>query len=155
MELSQASRASVGPYVGPREGKHVLMRGGDVFIKTGLAGVFGNLSMGTQQVLTGVGIPIHRHFEMNETFYVAEGRGTFVLDDARYPIEKGGSIFIPKLSWHGFENPDVELLLLWIMTPPGVDGMFRALGTPPGAAAIARTKDQINEVAGRYDTEFR
>lgn len=111
--------------------------------------------MGTQQVLRGVGIPIHRHFTMDETFYVLEGSGTFILDDVRYPIAKGGSIFIPRHSWHGFENPDEELLLLWIMAPAGVEGMFRELGTPPDTPAPQRTKDEVNLVAGKYGTEFR
>jgi len=131
------------------------MRGGDVLIKTGLVGAFGSFAMGTQQVLAGVGIPMHRHFEMNETFYVVEGSGIFVLDDVRYPIEKGGSIFIPKFAWHGFENPDCELVLLWIMSPPGVDGFFRECGTAPGSPALDRTKEQVNQIAGTYGTEFR
>jgi mannose-6-phosphate isomerase-like protein (cupin superfamily) len=142
-------------YVGPSEGEHVLMRGGRVFLKTGRAGAFDKIAMGTQQVLTGVGIPIHRHFEMDETFYVLEGSGTFVMDDVRYSIEQGGTIFIPGNSWHGFENPDCELLLLWIMAPPGVDRFFQELGTPPGAPAVQRTKDEINRIARNYRTEFK
>jgi mannose-6-phosphate isomerase-like protein (cupin superfamily) len=141
-------------YVAGGEGEHVIMRGGSVFIKSN-AGLSGRPAMGTQQVLRGVGIPIHRHFAMDETFYVLEGSGTFILDDVRYPIAKGGSIFIQRNCWHGFENPDEELLLLWVMSPAGVEGMFRDLGTPPGAAAEPRTKEQVNLVAGKYGTEFR
>jgi mannose-6-phosphate isomerase-like protein (cupin superfamily) len=130
------------------------MRGGNVFIKTG-SQASGRPAMGTQQVLCGVGIPMHRHFEMEETFYVIEGSGTFILDEQRYPIATGGSIIIPRLSWHGFENPDEELLLLWIMAPRGVEGFFRELGTKPGLPLVQRTLDQVNEIARRYDTEFR
>jgi quercetin dioxygenase-like cupin family protein len=144
----------VTTYVGPIEGEHVIMRGGSVVSKSN-AGLSGRPAMGTQQVLRGVGIPIHRHFEMDETFYVLEGGGTFILDDVRYPIAKGGSIFIQRNSWHGFENPDEELLLLWIMAPPGVEGMFRALGAPPGSVAAQRAKDEINRIAGKYGTEFK
>jgi mannose-6-phosphate isomerase-like protein (cupin superfamily) len=61
---------------------------------------------------------------MDEAFYVIDGRGTCVLDDARHPIEKGGSIFIPKNSWHAFENADCELLLLWVVSPPGWKRFF-------------------------------
>lgn len=141
-------------YVGPVDGERVIMRGGSVVIKSN-AGLSGRPAMGTQQVLRGVGIPIHRHFAMDETFYVLEGSGIFILDDVRYPIAKGGSIFIPRQSWHGFENPDEELLLLWIMAPAGVEGMFRELGTPPDTVAPQRTKDEVNLVAGKYGTEFR
>jgi len=41
------------------------------------------------------------------------------------------------------------------MAPAGVEGMFRELGTPAGAVAQQRTKDEVNMVAGKYGTEFR
>jgi quercetin dioxygenase-like cupin family protein len=111
--------------------------------------------MGTQQILAGVGIPIHRHFEMDEAFYVIDGSGTFILNDVPHPIQKGGSIFIPKTAWHGFQNPDGELLLLWIVAPPGLEAFFREVATPPGMPPVQRTKEQINEIARKYATEFR
>jgi mannose-6-phosphate isomerase-like protein (cupin superfamily) len=111
--------------------------------------------MGTQQVQVGVGIPIHRHFQTDEVFYVVEGSGTFILDDASHPIEKGGSIFIPKNAWHGFENADRELLLLWIVAPPGLEALFREVATRPGVPAKSRTKEQLKEIARKYATEYR
>jgi quercetin dioxygenase-like cupin family protein len=111
--------------------------------------------MGTQQILAGVGIPIHRHFEMDEAFYVVDGGGTFILDDAPHAIDKGSSIFIPKNSWHGFQNADRELLLLWIVAPPGLEAFFREVATRPGEPPVQRTKQQLNEIARKYATEFR
>jgi quercetin dioxygenase-like cupin family protein len=111
--------------------------------------------MGTQQVLVSVGIPIHRHFEMDEALYIVDGGGTFILDYSPYPIEKGSSVFIPKNSWHGFENPDRELLLLWIVAPPGLEAFFREVATRPGESPVQRTKEQLNEIARKYPTEFR
>lgn len=54
--------------------------------------------MGTQQVMIGSGIPIHRHLKMSEVFYVLEGSCTLMLDEQRHPGEKGGTIFIPENS---------------------------------------------------------
>jgi quercetin dioxygenase-like cupin family protein len=62
---------------------------------------------------------------MDEAFYVLEGSGVFSLNDASYPIEKVATIFIPKNAWHGFTTPEHQLLLLWVMAPPGIDGFFR------------------------------
>src|SRR5262245_11192191 len=78
----------------PNEGEHLIQRGGNIFIKADPARGSKNLAMGTQQILAGVGIPVHRHFEMDEAFYVIDGGGTFMLEDSRHPIEKGDSIFI-------------------------------------------------------------
>jgi quercetin dioxygenase-like cupin family protein len=144
-----------GYVLAAREGEHFVIRGGDLFINVAPTLGSDGLAMGTQQVLPGVGIPIHRHFVMDEAFAVLDGRGTFILNDVRYPIETGSSIFIPKNAWHGFENPDRELHLLWIVTPPGLEAYFREVAARPGQSAVPRTKEQLNEIARRYGTEFR
>jgi quercetin dioxygenase-like cupin family protein len=111
--------------------------------------------MGSQQILIGVGIPIHRHLQMDEAFYVIEGSGNCILNDVGHPIVKGDSIFIPKNTWHGFENAIDELVLLWTVAPAGLECFFREIATRPGATPIQRTKEQLNKIARKYGTEFR
>jgi quercetin dioxygenase-like cupin family protein len=154
-----ASQAGVrrGHVLGADEGEHLIhfRDRGNIFIKVGAATGSGDLAVGTQQVLVGTGIPIHRHFRMDEAFYVLEGSGHVVLDEVRHAFERGASIFIPNNTWHGFENPDHELRLLWIVSPAGLDGFFRETCSPPGAPAKSLSRDQIRGIARRYDTEFR
>lgn len=149
--------ASHGYVLGATEGEQLVhfRDHGKIFIKVGSATGSGNLALGTQQVTVGAGIPIHRHFQMDEAFYVLEGSGTFILNDAHHAFEKGGTIFIPRNSWHGFANPDHELLLLWTVTPAGLDGFFRDTCNPPGVPPKQFTREQINEIARKYATEFR
>ena len=146
-----------GYVLGGSEGEHLIhfRDHGNIFIKAGSATSSDNLAVGTQQVTIGAGIPIHRHLYMDEAFYVLEGSGILILNDRRHPLEKGGTIFIPKNSWHGFENSDHELLLLWVVTPAGLDGFFRDTCNPPGVAPKQLTKEQVNEIARKYGTEFR
>jgi quercetin dioxygenase-like cupin family protein len=149
--------AGQGYVLGATEGEHLIhfRDHGNIFIKLGSATGSKSLALGSQQLTVGAGIPIHRHFHMDEAFYVLEGSGIFILDDVRHSFEKGGTIFIPKNSWHGFENPDHEVLLLWVVTPAGLDGFFRDTCTPPGASPKQLTRKQINEIALKYGTEFR
>ena len=150
-----APQASV---LSANEGEHLIhfRDHGNIYIKFGAATGSSDLAMGTQQVMTGTGIPIHRHFKMDEAFLVLEGSGTVTLNDVRHPFEKGGTIHIPKNTWHGFENPDRELLLLWVVSPAGLDGFFRDTCSPPGTPAKQLTREQIKEIAlKKYDTEFR
>ena len=147
--------AAAGRVLGPDGGEHLIQRGGNIFIKADPTNGSSNLAFGTQQILRGVGIPIHRHLQMDEAFYVIDGSGTFILNDVRHPIEKGASIFIPRTVWHGFENPDGELLLLWIVTPAGLEAFFREVASPPGVPATPRTREQLNQIARKYATEFR
>lgn len=146
-----------GYVLGAAEGEHLVhfRDHGNIFIKLGTATGSSDLALGTQQVMVGTGIPIHRHFKMDEAFYVLEGSGLFILNDVRHSFEKGGTIFIPKNSWHGFENPDHELLLLWVMSPAGLDGFFRDTCSPPGMPAKQLSREQLREIARKYDTEFR
>ena len=152
-----AQAASQGFVLGANGGEHLVhfRNPGHIFIKAGAATGSPNLAFGTVQVPVGAGIPVHRHFEMDEAFYVLEGNGSFTLNDVRHPLEKGGTIFIPRNAWHGFTNPDQELLLLWIVTPAGLDGFFRETCNPPGVPPKPLTKEQVAEIARKYATEFR
>ena len=149
--------APQGYVLGPAEGEHLIhfRDHGNIFIKVGSTTGSNNLAWGTQQITVGAGIPIHRHLQMYEAFYVLEGSGFFTLNEVRHSFEKGGTIFIPKNSWHGFANPDHELLLLWITSPAGLDGFFRETCNPPGVPPKQLTREQINEIARKYGTEFR
>jgi quercetin dioxygenase-like cupin family protein len=128
---------------------------GNIFIKLGAATGSPNLALGTQQVMKGTGIPVHRHFKMDEVFYVLDGSGIFILDGVRHSFEEGATIFIPKNSWHEFENPEDELLLLWVVMPAGLDGFFHDTCNPPGMPSKHLTLVEIHEIAREYDTEFR
>lgn len=152
-----AQTEAQGYVLGAAEGEHLVhyRNPGKIIIKVDPVKGSKNVACGTQQVPIGAGIPIHRHFEGDEAFYILDGSGTFILNDVRHPFEKGGTIFIPKNAWHGFANPDRELLLLWIVAPPGLDGFFRETCNPPGVSPKQLTKDQVNEIARKYATEYR
>jgi len=85
---------SKGYLLDSSEGEHFIhfRDQGNIFIKFGSATGSDNLAMGTQQVMAGTGIPVHRHFHMDEAFYVLEGSGTVLLNDLRHQFEKGGII---------------------------------------------------------------
>jgi quercetin dioxygenase-like cupin family protein len=152
-----AEGAGSGFVLGPKQGEHLIhfRDRGNIFIKQGAATGSEHLGMGTQQVMTGTGIPVHRHLKMDEAFLVLEGSGTVLLNDFPHSFEKGGTISIPHNTWHGFENPDHELLLLWVVSPAGLDGFFRETCNRPDAPPKQLTRDQIKEIARKYDTEFR
>ncbi len=141
----------------PNDGEHLIhfRDGGNIFIKISVATGASHLAMGTQQVMAGSGIPVHRHLKMDESFFVLEGSGVVSLNDVRHPFEKGATLFVPRNTWHGFENPDHELLLLWVVTPAGLDGFFRETCSPSGRPPKPLTREQIRSIAMKYETGFR
>ena len=152
-----AQAAPQGYVLGPPEGEHLVhfRDHGNIYYQSRLREGSDGLALGTQQVTLGAGIPIHRHLRMDEAFYVLEGSGVLTLNDAPHTFEKGGTIFIPRNSWHGFTNPDHEPVLLWIMSTAGLDGFFRDTCNPPGMAPKQLIREQIREIALKYGTEFR
>ena len=156
--VTWAQTATSGGYVLEAEaGEHLIhfRDHGNIVIKAGTATGSEGLALGTQQVTVGAGIPVHRHLHADESFYVLGGSGVVTLNDTEHRVGTGGAIFIPKNTWHGFANPDHELLLLWIMAPAGLDGFFRETCSPPGVPPKNLTREQIKEIARKYGTEFR
>jgi mannose-6-phosphate isomerase-like protein (cupin superfamily) len=129
--------------------------GGVVCIKADPRTGSNDMSVGTQHLPSGVGIRVHRHHKSNEVLQVLAGSGIGILGDRRIPIAKGSTIFVPKGTWHGIENSEGELELLWVITPPGLEELFRDMGSAPGAPPKHLTLKQLNEIARRHDQEFR
>jgi len=113
------------------------------------------MALGTQQVSSRAGIQVHQHQETDEVLFVLEGTGFGILDDTRTPVAKGSAIYIPKGVWHGVENPDSELLLLWVVAPPGLETFFREVSSAPGAPPKQLTREQLNEIAQKHGTQLK
>ena len=144
-----------GYVLGPTEGEHLILRGGSIFIKVDPSRGSNSMALGTQQVPMRTGIPTHQHQEADEVLLVLEGTGFGILGDTRVPVEKGSAIFIPKGAWHGLENPDSELSLLWVVAPPGLEALFREVASTPGAPPRQLTREQLNEIAQKHGTQFK
>ena len=102
--------APQGYVLGAGEGEHLahFADSGDIFIAVGPATGSASFALGTQQVRLGGGIPIHRHLQMDEAFYVLEGRGVFSLNDVSFPIEKGQRYSFPKTRGTGSPLPNTS-----------------------------------------------
>jgi mannose-6-phosphate isomerase-like protein (cupin superfamily) len=147
--------SSQGYALGPTEGEHLIRNAGSIFIKVDPSRGSNNMALGTQQVPIRTGIQVHHHQEADEVLFVLEGTGFGILGDKRIPIEKGSVIYIPKGVWHGVENPDSELLLLWVVAPPGLEAFFREVASAPRAPPKQLTREQLNEIARKHGMQFK
>ncbi|MBO0696415.1 MAG: cupin domain-containing protein [Verrucomicrobia bacterium] len=144
-----------GYVLGPTEGEHLIRNAGSIFIKVDPSRGSNNMTMWTQEVPRRTGIAVHQHQEADEVLFVLEGTGFGILGDTRTPIEKGSAIYIPNGVWHGVENPDSELLLLFVVAPPGIETFFREVATAPGAPPKQLTREQLNEIARKHGMQFK
>ena len=154
--VAEAQPVSTQGYVlGPAEGEHLIRNAGSILIKVDPTKGSNNIALGTQQVPIRTGIRVHQHHEADEVLFVLEGTGFGILGDLRMPVEKGSAIYIPKNAWHGIDNPDSELLLLWVVAPPGLEGFFREVASPPGTPPKQFTREQLNDIARKHGMQLK
>ena len=81
LSAAEQQPSKQGNALDPDQGEHLIhfRDGGNIVIKVSAATGSDHLAVGTQQVKVGIGVPIHRHFQMEESFYVLDGRGFFIL----------------------------------------------------------------------------
>ena len=76
-----------------------------------------------------LGGPVHLHTRDDEFSYVLEGRLAALFGDEEVVAEAGDLVFKPRGEWHTFWNPgDEPLRILEIITPSGLEDLFRQLG---------------------------
>ena len=144
-----------GYVLGPAEGEHLIRNAGTLLIKVDPSRGSNNMALGTQQVPIRAGIPVHQHNEADEVLFVLEGTGFGILGDTRMSVEKGSAMYVPNGVWHGVENPESELLLLWVVAPPGVEAFFREVASAPGAPPKQLSREQLNEIAQKHGMRFK
>ena len=75
--------------------------------------------------------PLHYHSREDEYSYVLEGRLGALLGDQEVFVEAGDLVFKPRGQWHTFWNPgDTPTRILELITPAGLEELFRELGAP-------------------------
>jgi quercetin dioxygenase-like cupin family protein len=118
------------------------------------------LSMGYQTIAPGSHVREHSHGEQIELQICFRGRGRVMVDGASHPLVPGTACFLGGDVKHEIvnEGPD-DLVMLWVITPPGLEHFFASIGRPrqpgePAPAAFARPTDvvAIERALGMNDT---
>jgi quercetin dioxygenase-like cupin family protein len=149
--------ATVQPrYQWPNGGKQMRFMTDLVTIKAAAAETGGVYSLFEMETPPAGGCPPHTQRYDDETFYVLEGRYTFVLGDEEVELGAGGYVFVPRGTPHGFTNAGAApARMLVLITPGGIQETFfdevgeltdRSAGEPDLARVLA--------VAPKYGVEF-
>lgn len=101
---------------------------------------FDGLSMGFQTIEPGGRIREHSHGEQVELQICFRGQGRVMVDGAEHRLLPGTACFLGYDVKHEIINEtDEELVMLWMVSPAGLENFFRAIGRPrtPGELAPA------------------
>ena len=94
--------------------------------------------------------PLHRHSREDEYSLVMEGRLGVYEDGAEVVVGPGELVLKPRGRWHTFWNAGKEpLRLLELITPAGIEQLFRRLATPEGDYS----PDTLPALAAEYGCE--
>ena len=121
---------------------------------------FDTLSMGYQTIAPGGRVREHSHGDQIELQICFRGRGRVVVDGMSHPLAPGTACFLGYDVKHEIVNEGSDdLVMLWVITPPGLEDFFKAIGRPrsPGEPApqpFARPADviAIERALGMNDT---
>jgi quercetin dioxygenase-like cupin family protein len=121
---------------------------------------FPMLSMGYQTIAPGGRVREHSHGDQIELPICFRGRGHVLVDGRRHPLVPGTACFLGYEVRHEIVNDgSEELVMMWVITPHGLEDFFKAIGRPrtPGDAApapFARPSDvvAIERSLGMNDT---
>ncbi len=145
------------PYViGWNEGEILLDgRGRTNSINVSPASGSRNLGFVTQDMPPGSGISVHRHDRTEEILFIHGGEATLILGDERIEVGTGDTIYVPRSTYHGLENPDSNVQILAVVTPPGLEQAFREMFWPPGEEPKVLSKEELTAIGFRFDSVLR
>ena len=101
----------------------------------------------------------HSHADYQEAFYVVEGEIVVKTEARTYTARQGSFVNIPQGGIvHDFKNlSDTTAHLLCLLTPAGMEGLFREIGKPVAAGAFlppppmdAEEQKRLQGIAEKY-----
>ena len=105
--------------------------------------------------------PPHIHHREEETFYVLEGEMTFSVGGQTIKATPGTMVCLPRRVVHSFVIDSEQLRALILLTPAGLEGLFKKFSVPapaltlPPAAEIPYSEIQrMIEVSPQYGIEY-
>jgi quercetin dioxygenase-like cupin family protein len=110
---------------------------------------FDGLSMGFQTIAPGGRIREHSHGGQIEIQVCFRGHGQVVVEGTSHPLVPGTACFLGYDVRHELinEGPE-ELVMLWVVAPPGLEHFFEAIGrvrrpADPAPAPFERPADVV------------
>lgn len=103
----------------------------------------------------GNGPPPHIHELEDESFYVIEGRLEILRDKESFTAAPGDFVNIPKGMLHTYKTASSRSRVLVMVTPGGLDELFRLVGHPAGNESsdphdVAPAVQKLLELAPRF-----
>lgn len=107
-------------------------------------------SLGFQTIAPHSRVRPHSHDQQIEMVVCFRGEGYALVDGAKHPLVPGTACFMGADVTHEFVNEsDDELVMLWVISPAGLETFFETIGRPravgePAPAPFPRPTDVVS-----------
>jgi hypothetical protein len=85
---------------------------------------------------------------------IERGPGRAFVGGRCVDVAPGSTVYVPPNVWHGVENGEEGMELVWIVTPPGLEHFFRSVGSAPGTPPPALSPDEVARLGRLHGTVF-
>ncbi|HZI53848.1 MAG TPA: cupin domain-containing protein [Chitinophagaceae bacterium] len=147
-----------GLVVNENEGEAFQLRDGRAIVRIKISKRQGaqSISFLASSLPPGDVIPVHKHLNEDEIFFLHRGSGLFTLGEKQYSVSEGAVIIAPKTVWHGLQNTGNETIeLRFGYSPSGAEGFFREVGIPVGQPFIQKTMDERKAIAKKWGIVYK
>lgn len=135
--------------IGPRQGRVVIK------VDRAKKGIE-QMSLVTEDIRPGDGIPVHKHGREEEFIYIAHGTGVLTFGADEHPVAAGAMGLVPRGEWHGLQNTGSEQLrMVFGYTPAGFESYFREIGVPPGHPPRDLSGEDWARINADYQISYR
>ena len=109
-------------------------------------------------LVPGTEPPPHVHSREDELFYVLEGEFDVYVGEDIFTVETGECVFLSRLKPHAFIIRSPQIRLLTLVTPAGLEEVFRDRSTPAEnleapSGALTYSQADLNQTVQRF-TEY-
>ena len=147
-----------GMVVNPNEGESYMLRDGKAIVTIKISKQKGSniISFLASSLPPADVIPVHKHMNEDEFFFIHKGSGIFTLGEKQYKVTEGAVIISPKGVWHGLQNTGTENIeMRFGYSPAGFEGYFKEVGTPVGKTFSPKTLDERKIIAKKWGMFFK
>ena len=114
------------------------------------------MSLLTEDIVPGDGIPVHKHGAEEEWIVIERGRGVLTFGDETFRVVPGSMALVPRGMWHGLRNEGEEpLRMVFGYTPAGFEDYFRAIGVRPGEPRKKLSAAEWSRINADFHVTYR
>ncbi len=102
-----------------------------------------HLVLGTEDLLPGDNIPLHKHLGQDEIVFIQAGTAHFQLGDQERDLHAGGMAFIPAYTWVSLKNAGTgPVSMVFVFSAPGFEDHLRCVSVPANEKAVPMTPEE-------------